>query len=42
VLLVRYLGDSAEQARGQLRAAGHWLRREVLGRHAVPPRIWNC
>ena len=42
VLLVRYLGDSAEQARTCLAVAWHWLRQAVLGRHAVSPRIWNC
>ncbi|MCW8874738.1 MAG: urease accessory protein, partial [Gammaproteobacteria bacterium] len=42
VLLVRYLGDSAEQARNHLGTAWRWLREAVLGRHAVPPRIWNC
>jgi urease accessory protein len=42
VLMVRYLGDSAEQARACLAAAWQWLRQAVLGRTAVPPRIWNC
>ena len=42
VLICRYLGDAAEQARAVLAAAWHWLRQAALGRPAVPPRIWNC
>jgi urease accessory protein len=42
VLVCRYLGDSAEQARTCLGAAWGWLRQEVLGRPALRPRIWNC
>jgi urease accessory protein len=42
VLIARYLGDSAEQARACLGAAWQWLRLAALGRTAMPPRIWNC
>lgn len=41
LLLVRVLGDSAERVRGCLGAIWALLRPAVLGRPAVPPRIWS-
>ena len=39
-LLARYLGPGAEQARKMFLAVWTVLRPAVLGREAVPPRIW--
>jgi urease accessory protein len=41
VVVVRYLGDSSEQARHLMIRAWQVLRPVVLGRDAVMPRIWN-
>ena len=40
VLLVRYLGDSAEECRGVFEQVWGVVRPELLGRGACPPRIW--
>lgn len=40
VVVCRYLGDDAEQARACFVAAWTVLRPAVLGRTACPPRIW--
>jgi len=40
-LVARYLGHSAEAARHWLTALWALLRPALLGRPAVPPRIWN-
>jgi urease accessory protein len=40
VIVCRYLGDDAEQARACFVAAWTILRPAVLGRVACPPRIW--
>lgn len=40
VLVCRYLGDSAEQARAGMTAAWHVLRPALWGVEATPPRIW--
>ena len=39
-LVVRYLGQSAERARAFLHDAWRLLRPALLGRAAVPPRVW--
>ena len=39
-LAVRYIGHSAERARAFLHGAWRLLRPAVLGRAAVPPRVW--
>lgn len=39
-LVVRYLGHSAERARAFLHDAWRLLRPALLGRAAVPPRVW--
>lgn len=41
VLVLRYLGNSTEQAHRLLRSAWHVLRPAVTGKPAIPPRIWN-
>ena len=41
VLLIRYLGDSAEAAQKFFRAVWQALRPELLGRAAITPRIWS-
>ncbi len=41
VLVCRYLGEHAQQAREMLSAAWGILRPAVLGAAAVAPRIWN-
>ncbi|MDW8324132.1 MAG: urease accessory protein UreD [Burkholderiales bacterium] len=41
VLLARYLGHSAEAARAWFTALWRLLRPALLGRAAIPPRIWN-
>ncbi len=40
VLVCRYLGGQAQEARACLGGAWRLLRRLVFGREAVPPRIW--
>ena len=40
VVVCRYLGDDAEQARACFRAAWAVLRPAVFGKDACPPRIW--
>ena len=39
-LVVRYFGHSAERARAFLHNAWRLLRPALLGRAAVPPRVW--
>ena len=39
-LVVRYLGASAERARTFLHEAWRLVRPALLGRAAVPPRVW--
>jgi urease accessory protein len=39
-LVCRYLGGSAERARGFLRACWAEARPTLLGRAAIPPRVW--
>lgn len=39
--VARYLGDSSETAKRVMTAAWRLLRPALLGRNAVPPRIWN-
>jgi urease accessory protein len=41
VLVLRYLGDGAEQARILFEKAWHILRPGIVGRPACPPRIWS-
>ena len=41
VLVLRYLGNSTEQAHRLLRSAWQILRPAVTGKPATPPRIWN-
>jgi urease accessory protein len=41
IVLVRYLGDSAEQAKHYFEAAWCCLRPVLAGRSACPPRIWK-
>ena len=41
VLVCRYLGNSAEQARAGFTAAWRLLRPALWGVEAVPPRIWS-
>lgn len=41
VLVLRYLGESTEQAQRLFRHAWHILRPLVTGKNATPPRIWN-
>ena len=41
VLIARYLGDSSEAARLWLADIWTLLRPAILGRPALPPRIWN-
>jgi urease accessory protein len=41
LLVLRYLGDDAQQARGGFTAAWALLRPQLAGREAVIPRIWN-
>jgi urease accessory protein len=41
VLVARYLGNGAETARTYLASLWRVLRPALLGRDAVPPRIWN-
>lgn len=41
VLLMRYRGDSGEQARALFRRCWEWLRPQFNGRTACAPRIWN-
>jgi urease accessory protein len=41
LLVVRYLGDSTENARRGFSAIWNRLREPVLGRQALVPRIWN-
>ena len=41
LLVARYLGDSSEAALRAFEALWKLLRPSVLGRHAVPPRIWS-
>lgn len=41
VLVARYLGDSSETAKQLMTRVWQRLRRELLGRDAVVPRIWN-
>lgn len=41
VAVVRYLGDSSEQARRLMLLAWQFLRPVVIGRDAIPLRIWN-
>lgn len=41
VLVLRYLGNSTEQAHRLLRKAWQTLRPQVTGKAATPPRIWN-
>jgi urease accessory protein len=41
LLLARYLGDSAEQARGYFAALWECLRPAAVGRAACAPRIWS-
>lgn len=41
LLLVRYLGQSAEAVRNWFTALWAILRPDYLGRPAIPPRIWN-
>lgn len=41
VLVLRYLGNSTEQAHRLLRTAWQTLRPVVTGKAATPPRIWN-
>jgi urease accessory protein len=40
VLLCRYLGYSAEAAKGHFQTAWGVLRRRLFGRDACPPRVW--
>lgn len=40
LLIIRYLGDSTEQARKLFTSIWTCLREPLLGRRAVPPRIW--
>jgi urease accessory protein len=42
VTVARYLGRSAQAARAYFVRAWSLLRPALLGRNAVPPRIWNC
>lgn len=41
MLVVRYLGNSTAQAQGLFRQLWQIIRPLVLGRPAIPPRIWN-
>lgn len=41
LLVARYLGDSAEAARGWFVGLWRHLRPALIGREAAPPRIWN-
>ena len=41
VLVLRALAAQAESIRKLFIAAWHALRPAVIGREAVPPRIWN-
>ncbi|MFZ6798402.1 urease accessory protein UreD [Undibacterium sp. Di24W] len=41
VTVVRYLGDSSEQARRLMLLAWQFLRPVVIGRDAIPLRVWN-
>lgn len=41
VVVARYLGDSSENAKRIMTDAWRQLRPALLGRAAVPPRIWN-
>jgi urease accessory protein len=40
LLVARYLGDCAEEARGLFQSLWHGLRPRLLDRAACPPRIW--
>jgi urease accessory protein len=40
VLVVRHLGGAAERSRTFVQAVWRLLRPALLGRPAVPPRIW--
>ena len=40
VLVARYLGRSAERARAFLQDTWRLVRPALLGREAVPPRVW--
>lgn len=41
LLVLRYLGNSTEQAHRLLRSAWQTLRPAVMGKPTTPPRIWN-
>ncbi len=41
MLMMRYRGDSGEQARALFRRCWEWLRPQFNGRAACAPRIWN-
>ena len=41
VTVVRYLGDSSEQARRLMLLAWQFLRPPVIGRDAISLRVWN-
>lgn len=41
VLVLRYLGNSTEQAHRLLRTIWQTLRPQITGKAATPPRIWN-
>ena len=41
LLVARYLGDSTEEAFAAFGAIWKLLRPQVMGREAVPPRIWS-
>jgi urease accessory protein len=41
LLIARYLGHSSEAARAWFSQLWHLLRPALLGREAIPPRIWN-
>jgi urease accessory protein len=41
LLVVRYLGHDAETARRYFEQLWALLRPELIGRAAVPPRIWT-
>jgi hypothetical protein len=39
-LIARYLGHAAERTRDFVHAAWRLVRPSLLGRDAVPPRVW--
>ena len=39
-LIARYLGHAAERTRDFVQAAWRLVRPSLLGRDAVPPRVW--